>query len=168
MKPMQRSAAPSVNHIRGGAATSTAAPAPGRPRGAAVLCSLLFAALWLTGCENHVRVKPEVTITAATDLREPGTPLEFTVRVNPVPTAGVTYRVEIAAAGCALPADLQLPRELTIAAGDQAVTFTVRTEGIEMGGAEGCALTVKLTEVGAPDTVHTVQVTVRLKGEASS
>ena len=171
MKPMKRSAAQSANRIRGGAATSTAATAARRPRVAAVLCSLLFAAFWLPGCESQVLVtKPEVTITAAADLREAGSPLEFTVRVNPAPAKDLTFHVEIDAAGCMLPAQHQLPRKLTVDSGDEEVTFTVRTDGIKMGGEEGCAITVKLTE---GDVTHTVQVTVLIKkprpeGETSS
>ena len=159
MKPtMKRSAASSAIRVRRAGADRT--------RVAAVLCALVFVALWLSGCESQILVKPRVTITAATDAREAGMPLVFTVRVNPAPVTGVTYHVEIDAAGCVLPERLQLPRKLTIAAGDEAVTLTVRTDGIEMGGEGGCALTVRLTEggtMGASGAAHTVQVTVLLK-----
>ena len=171
MKPMKRSAAQFADRIRGAAATATGATAAGRLRVAALLCSLLFAAFWLAGCEAQVvAVKPEVTITAATDLREAGTPLVFTVRVTPAPAKGVTFRVEIDAVGCMLPEQLRLPRNLAIDSGDEEMTFTVQTDGIETVGEEGCALTVRLTE---GDTAHTVQVTVFLKnrrqqGEVSS
>ena len=161
MEPMKRSAAQSADRIRGGAATATGATAAGRLRKAAVLCSLVFAAFWLPGCAAQVvAVKPEVTITAATDLREAGTPLAFTVRVTPAPATGMSFGLEINVDGCMLPEQLQLPRNLTIDSGAEEVTFTVPTDGIEMVGEEGCALTVRLTE---GDTAHTVQVTVLLK-----
>ena len=160
----------------GGAATATAATAPRRLRVAAVLCSLLIAAFWLPGCQSQLLVQPEVTIAAAANLREPGKPLEFTVRVNPAPTNGMTLHVEIDAVGCALPGALELPEKLTIAPGDEEVTFPVPTDGIEMGGEEGCALTVKLSKGGSGSAFsmpHTVQVTVLLQerrpqGEISS
>ena len=133
---------------------------PDRSRGAAVLCSLLIAALWLTGCESQVRVvRPGVTITAAADVREAGTPLVFTVRVSPAPAQDVTFDVEIDAVGCVLPEQPQLPQNFTISAGDEEYRFTVRTEGIEMGGEEGCTVAVTLTE-GGTDTATTAKVTV--------
>ena len=141
-----------------------------------MLCSLPIVAFWLAGCGSQFLVRPEVTITAAANLREAGTPLVFTVGVNPAPASGMTLHVEIDAVGCALPQSLELPEKLTLAAGDEEVTLTVPTDGIEMGGEEGCALTVRLSRggnVSASSMPHTVQVTVLLQerrpeGEISS
>ena len=116
-----------------------------RPAARSVLCSLLFAALWLTGCEIPHVFDPKVTVTAETVLQEAGPPLEFTVRVSPAPAKDLTFHVEMGAAGCVLPEQLRQARTVTIAAGDQEVTLTVRTDGIQIG-ADGCTVTVMVTE----------------------
>ena len=116
-----------------------------RPAARSVLCSLVFAALWLTGCEIPHVFDPKVTVTAETVLREAGPPLEFTVRVSPAPAKDLTFHVEMGAAGCVLPEQLRQARTVTIAAGDQEVTLTVRTDDIQIG-ADGCTVTVMVTE----------------------
>ena len=151
MTPTKRSAAQSAHAVGAarvrsrGAGTATAATAAGRLRVAAVLCSLLFATLGLAGCEALLVLSPRTTVTTETVLPEAGPPLEFTVRVSPAPANDLTFRVEIDAAECVLPAELRQPRTITIAAGTEEVTLTVPTDGIEMA-AEGCTLTVVVTE----------------------
>ena len=149
MKSMQRSAAQSAVRIRGGAgrdrSRGVAATAAGRLRVAAVLCSLLFVTLWLTGCEQVFVLNPKMTVTAQAVLGEAGPPLEFTVRVSPAPTKDLTFHVEVDAEGCVLPEQLRQSRTVTIAAGVEEITLAVPTEGIRMGAA-GCTVAVTVTE----------------------
>ena len=161
MKPMNQSAAHSANPVAAardrsrGAVTATAATSAGRLRVAAALCSLLFAAFWLAGCEALLVLDPKVKVTTETVLRESGPPLEFTVRVSPAPANDLTFRVEIDAE-CELPEELRQPRTITIAAGTEEVTLTVPTDDIEMA-AEGCTLTVMVTEGDNGDETTSAQ-----------
>ena len=162
MKPMKRSAAHSADRSRGAAAATAA----GRLRVAAVLCSLLTVALWLSGCEipREFDFDPKVTVTAETALRQAGKPLEFAVRVDPAPTKEMIFHVEIDAAGCDLPEQLRQSRTVRIAAGVEEVTLTLPTDGIDIG-AEGCTFTVMVTEgdsdESATQTLHfTVLITL--------
>ena len=166
MKPMKRSAAQSAVRIRGGAGPdrsrgATAATAAGRLRVAALLCSILIVALWLPGCEALFELNPKVTVTAEAVLGEAGPPLEFTVRVSPAPAKDLTFDVEMDASGCVLPARLR-QQTVTIAAGAEQVTLTVRTDDIEIGE-DGCTFTVTVTEgdeVDESDAAQTLHVTV--------
>ena len=159
MKPHGRETIGHEAHDRSRGAATTLA---GRLRVAAGLCSVLFAALWLPGCESTIVFDPKMTVTAETVLREAGPPLALTVRVSPAPANDLIYHVEMDAAGCVLPERLRQPRTVTIAAGDQEVTLTVRTDDIEMN-AESCTLTVMVTEGDEVDesyTADTLHVTV--------
>ena len=159
MKPHGRETIGREAHDRSRGAAATAA---GRLRVAAGLCSVLFAALWLPGCESTIVFDPKMAVTAETVLREAGPPLALTVRVSPAPANDLIYHVEMDAAGCVLPERLRQPRTVTIAAGDQEVTLTVRTDDIEMN-AESCTLTVMVTEGDEVDesyTADTLHVTV--------
>ena len=144
---------------------------PAVTRAAFVLCPLLIGVL--AGCPGGVRPRaaivkaPVVTIASVTESATEGTPLEFEVSSDPAPTAALTVRITLDAAGCTLAQSLD--PTVTIAAGHARATLTVQTTGVEVGADDGCTVTAAIApgdgyEVG--DTATSASATLTRGGDA--